>query len=29
VIVNGTRAPDGAVTAISVGVGKNGLVPPM
>ena len=29
VIVNGTRAPDGAVTATSVGVGKNGLVPPM
>lgn len=29
VIVNGTRATDGTVTAISISVGKNGLVPPM
>ncbi len=29
VLVNGTRAADGTVTAISVSVGKNGLVPPM
>ena len=29
VIVNGTRAPDGTVTATSVSVGQNGLVPPM
>jgi hypothetical protein len=29
VIVNGTRAADGTVTAANVSVGKNGLVPPM
>jgi hypothetical protein len=29
VLINGTRAPDGSVTAASVAVGKNGLVPPM
>ncbi len=29
VIINGTRAADGTVTAGSVSVGKNGLVPPM
>ena len=29
VIVNGTRAADGTVTAGSVNVGKDGLVPPM
>ncbi|MDR3536403.1 MAG: DUF5666 domain-containing protein [Acetobacteraceae bacterium] len=29
VLVNGTRAADGTVTAASVSVGKNGLVPPM
>lgn len=29
VLVNGTRAADGTVTATSVSVGKNGLVPPM
>ncbi len=29
VLINGTRAPDGAVTAGSVAIGKNGLVPPM
>lgn len=29
VIVNGTRAADGTVTAVSVSVGQNGLVPPM
>jgi hypothetical protein len=29
VLVNGTRSADGTVTAISVSVGKNGLVPPM
>jgi len=29
VIINGTRADDGTVTASSVGVGKDGLVPPM
>ena len=29
VLINGTRAADGSVTAISVSVGKNGLVPPM
>ena len=29
VIVNGTRGADGMVTAASVGIGKNGLVPPM
>jgi hypothetical protein len=29
VLVNGTRGADGAVTAISVSVGRNGLVPPM
>jgi hypothetical protein len=29
VIVNGTRAPDGTVTATSVSVGQNGLIPPM
>lgn len=29
VLVNGTRAADGTVTAISVSIGKNGLVPPM
>ncbi len=29
VIVSGTRAADGSVTAASVSVGQNGLVPPM
>jgi hypothetical protein len=29
VIINGTRAADGTVTAASIAVGKNGLVPPM
>ena len=29
VIVNGTRAADGTVTAASVNVGKDGIVPPM
>ena len=29
VLINGMRTPDGTVTAISVSVGKNGLVPPM
>jgi hypothetical protein len=29
VLINGTRAADGTVTAASVSVGKNGLVPPM
>ena len=29
VIVNGTRAANGSVTAAAVSVGKNGLVPPM
>ena len=29
VLVNGTRAADGAVTAVSVSIGKNGLIPPM
>lgn len=29
VLVNGTRAADGTVTAVSISVGKNGLVPPM
>ncbi len=29
VLVNGTRAADGAVTATNVSIGKNGLVPPM
>jgi hypothetical protein len=29
VLLNGTRAADGTVTAASVSVGKNGLVPPM
>ena len=29
VLINGTRAADGTVTATSVSVGKNGLVPPM
>jgi dipeptidyl aminopeptidase/acylaminoacyl peptidase len=29
VIVNGTRAADGSVTAVNINVGKNGLVPPM
>jgi len=29
VIVNGTRAADGTVTATSISVGQNGLVPPM
>jgi hypothetical protein len=29
VLINGTRAADGTVTASSVSVGKNGLVPPM
>ena len=29
VLINGTRAADGTVTAVSVSVGKNGLVPPM
>jgi Domain of unknown function (DUF5666) len=29
VLVNGSRAADGTVTATSVSVGKNGLVPPM
>jgi len=29
ILINGTRAADGAVTAGSVSVGKNGLVPPM
>ena len=29
VLVNATRAPDGTVTASSVLVGQNGLVPPM
>jgi uncharacterized protein Veg len=29
VIINGTRATDGTVTAASVSVGKDGLVPPM
>jgi hypothetical protein len=29
VIINGTRAADGTVTAASVSVGKDGLVPPM
>ena len=29
VLINGTRAVDGTVTAASVSVGKNGLVPPM
>jgi hypothetical protein len=29
VLVNGTRAADGTVTATSVSVGKNGLIPPM
>ena len=29
VIVNGTRAADGAVTGVSVSIGKDGLVPPM
>jgi hypothetical protein len=29
VLINGTRAADGTVTAGSVSVGKNGLVPPM
>ena len=29
VLINGTRAADGTVTASSVAVGKDGLVPPM
>jgi hypothetical protein len=29
VLINGARAADGTVTAMSVSVGKNGLVPPM
>jgi len=29
VLINGTRAADGAVTATSVSIGKNGLIPPM
>jgi hypothetical protein len=29
VLINGNRAADGTVTAASVSVGKNGLVPPM
>ena len=29
ILVNGMRAADGTVTAISISVGKNGLVPPM
>jgi hypothetical protein len=29
VLINGTRADDGTVTAMSVSVGKDGLVPPM
>ena len=29
VLINGSRAADGTVTAASVNVGKNGLVPPM
>jgi hypothetical protein len=29
VLINGSRAADGTVTASSVSVGKNGLVPPM
>ena len=29
VLINGSRAADGTVTAASVSVGKNGLVPPM
>jgi hypothetical protein len=29
VLINGSRAADGTVTATSVSVGKNGLVPPM
>jgi hypothetical protein len=29
IIVNGKRAADGTVTAVSVSVGQNGLVPPM
>jgi hypothetical protein len=29
VLINGTRAADGTVTAASVSVGKDGLVPPM
>ena len=29
VLINGTRAADGTVTAASVSVGTNGLVPPM
>jgi hypothetical protein len=29
VLINGSRASDGTVTATSVAVGKNGLVPPM
>jgi uncharacterized protein Veg len=29
VLINGTRAEDGTVTAASVSVGKDGLVPPM
>jgi hypothetical protein len=29
VLINGTRAVDGTITAISIAVGKNGLVPPM
>jgi Domain of unknown function (DUF5666) len=28
-LINGTRGPDGTVTARSISVGKNGLVPPM
>jgi hypothetical protein len=29
VLINGTRAADGTVTAGSVSIGKDGLVPPM
>lgn len=29
ILVNGMRAADGTVTAVSISVGKNGLVPPM
>ncbi len=29
VLINGTRAADGAVTALAVSIGKDGLVPPM
>lgn len=29
VLINGTRAADGAVTAAAVSIGKDGLVPPM